>query len=154
MSNQQYNIQNLKYGFVFAADKDMKDNDHIVEARPGTSESDKGQEKFIFALVPQKLGYYQIQNKKYGYIFAANSDTDDGDHLVEAHPNFEDDDKNRWSIIEVPGTDYCYIRNWKHGYMFAADSTKKDGDHVVECRPNTKEDDLNQDKFRFRLCKQ
>ncbi len=146
-----YYIQNLRYGYIFAADGDKDEDDHIVESRP--SDDDINYEKFKFRITKHAGGYYSIVNLKYGTMFAASSTKDENDHYVEAG-NVGDIAKSQWRIGYINEEDPMigmYIQNVKFNYMFAASSTKKGSDHVVETAPDSGENELKLDKFKFRI---
>lgn len=146
-----YYIQNLKYGYIFAADSDKDENDHIVEACP-TSDNIK-YDKYKFKITKQPGDYYTIANVKYGTMFTADNKKDENDHYVEAG-DVGDTAKSQWRIgyiyNEYPAIG-MYIQNVKYNYMFVADKTTKGSDHVVETSPNSGKDQLKFDKYRWRI---
>jgi len=150
--NGSYHIRNGQYGYIFAADKDKSDNDHLVEARPDATSSDLSQDKFKWRI--SKAGnYYAIENVKYGATFAADSDSKDGDHIVEASPEDSASDKGQVKFKWMFFDEYA-LCNWMkqlNGSNSLAsfsipgthDSGARYGGSAVEAQTRTLADQMN-----------
>jgi 1-phosphatidylinositol phosphodiesterase len=154
MFSGQFLIANCRYNYLFAADKDKKDSDHVVETRPSSCTTlASAEDKFKWELIDAGNGCYRIKNVKYGYIFAADKDTIDGDHMVEARPGASnsdlEQDKFKWRIVRE-GNLYA-ISNVKHGAIFAAVNDTSDGDHLVEARRSPSASDKQAAKFKWMI---
>lgn len=154
MFSGRFLIANCRYNYLFAADGDKKDNDHVVETRPSScATAATAESKFLWEISDAGNGYYHVKNDKYGYIFAADGDKKGSDHMVEARPGASSSDlaqdKFKWRIVRE-GNFYA-IANVKHGDTFAADGDTSDGDHLVEARPSTSASDKASAKFKWMI---
>ena len=134
--NQWVYLDNSTWGRMYAADRDKKGDDHIVETNPLGGSGDKYQWR-----IHQSGNDFFIENKLYGFMYAANDDKKDNDHLIECDPAVKTlsqavgrkDPKFVWDI-RPEGAGHGIV-NRRHGKMFAADADKIDNDHHVEASP-------------------
>ncbi|WP_299494548.1 hypothetical protein [uncultured Shewanella sp.] len=75
-----------------------------------------------------------VTNVGFGQMFAATTDKDGDDHIVEVGKGGQTADKYQWKIYKNDG--YYFIQNKSQGFMFSATGKKYGDDHVVECRPS------------------
>ena len=153
MFSGQFLIANCSYNYLFSADSDKKDNDHVVETRPSSCATMAADSKFLWEISDAGKGCFHIKNGKYGYIFAADGDKKGSDHMVEARPGASSSDlaqdKFKWRIIRE-GNFYA-ITNVKHGATFAADTDISDGDHLVEARSSASTSERASAKFKWMI---
>lgn len=110
---QCYRILNAEYGYLFATDKDVKggasaDEDHWVAARKNPSTGDLANPKFkwTIARIGRRVDWCAVKNVAYGHMFAAGSDMDGTDHIVECRPSGDHDDlKFGWFVLNRVGLD-------------------------------------------------
>lgn len=149
---QEVYIQNLRYGYLFAADRDLNGKDHLLETRPMTSESDKTNDKFKWIIQELHNKHFIIRNKKYGYIFAADNDLKDNYHLLEARTNdtwTDVETKFSWDIAESKIDNIYHLINDSHGYIFASSPDIMNSDHLAESCPDITDVNINADKFKW-----
>ena len=107
---QCYHIINEEYGYLFAMDKKTKDRDHRVVARQVTNKNYLKDKNFKWTISKRdrRLDWSNVNNLAYGRMFAAGSETDGGDHIIECRPSGDSDElKFRWFFL-----DQLSLDNW------------------------------------------
>lgn len=100
---QCYYIINEEYGYLFVKDKKTKDHDHRVSARQVPNKNFLKDKNFRWTISKRDrlLDWNNINNLLYGRMFAAGSETDGSDHVIECRPSGDHDDlKFRWFFLD------------------------------------------------------
>jgi hypothetical protein len=101
-------IENKLRGFMFAASTDKKDNDHVVECNPSVNTLEAAvnagfkKDKWKWIITREESGF-RIQNMAYGALFAASTDKDGHDHIVETNPQDAHNSKKKyfWNLLII-----------------------------------------------------
>ncbi|MEM9216852.1 MAG: phosphatidylinositol-specific phospholipase C domain-containing protein [Cyanobacteria bacterium P01_F01_bin.150] len=136
-------ILNGSHGLLFAADNDKYGEYHVVETNPDFQEEEVSFsiDKYLWRIHDDN-GDFLIENRKYGYMMAAQGDKKGSNHIVECYHQGKSisdisklPDKWKWKI-DQNGRKVVFT-NVKYGNMLAADNDKISWAHIVECNPKS-----------------
>ncbi len=143
--NTWVGLENRAYGVAFVSQAKQDKHGGDLGVITGTTGAGKG-ERSLWKFYREEYGseiVYFIENKKYGFMFAASTDKKGDDHIVECDPEIKDlalakakyDENYKWGwgIKELDGEAFnLEIHNRKYGTLFAATTDRSGDDHLVE----------------------